>query len=121
MNKPSVLAIGVCCMALLWGAAAMAREKAADNYRTYCVQCHGLKGDGKGINIRDMSVQPRDHTDAKEMSARSDADIYKVIKEGGVAINKSVLMPPWSDVFSDEEIKDLVLYLRELCKCSYGK
>lgn len=106
---------------LAWSIAVSAAEKAADNYRTYCTQCHGVHGNGKGINVRDMSVQPRDHTDAKEMSARSDEDIYKVIKEGGVAINKSVLMPPWGDIFSDEEIRGLVAYLREICQCSYGK
>jgi hypothetical protein len=30
-------------------------------------------------------------------------------------------MPPWGDVFSDEEIHGLVAYLRKLCQCSYGK
>jgi cytochrome c oxidase cbb3-type subunit 3 len=100
--------------------AAPAKESAADNYRTYCVQCHGLDGNGKGVNIRDMSVQPRDHTDAKAMSGRSDEQIFKVIKEGGPSIDKSVLMPPWGDTFSDEEIRDLVTHLRGLCKCTFG-
>jgi cytochrome c oxidase cbb3-type subunit III len=108
--------------ALLLGASvqAQAGETAADNYRTYCVQCHGLEGNGQGVNIRDMSVIPRDHTDAKSMSTRSDDDLFKVIKEGGTSINKSILMPPWGATFSDEEIKDLVQHLRKLCKCSYG-
>ena len=96
------------------------KEQAEDIYKTYCTQCHGIQGNGKGINIRDMSVQPRDHTDAKAMAARSDQDLAKVIKEGGIAINKSVLMPPWGDVFSDEEVDDLVRYLRKLCNCAYG-
>jgi len=92
-------------------------ETAKDNYKTYCIQCHGLKGDGKGINVPDMSTQPRNHTDAKDMSSRTDAELFKVIKEGGQAINKSVQMPPWGDVLSDAEINDLVKYLHELCKC----
>jgi len=100
--------------------AATAKETAVDNYRTYCTQCHGKDGNGKGINIRDMSVQPRDHTDAKAMSGRSDDTIFKVIKEGGPSIDKSVLMPPWGDTFTDDEIHDLVAHLRMLCKCSYG-
>ena len=100
--------------------AAMAKESAADNYRTYCTQCHGKDGNGNGINSRDMSVQPRDHTDAKAMSGRSDDTLFKVIKEGGPSIEKSVLMPTWGDTLSDEEIRDLVAYLRQLCKCSYG-
>ena len=112
------------CAALLLGVGfalpAMGKEPVGDNYRTYCTQCHGKAGNGKGINIRDMSVQPRDHTDAKAMSGRSDDTIFKTIKEGGQSIDKSVLMPPWGDTFSDEEIRDLVAYLRQLCKCSYG-
>ncbi|KAF0191231.1 MAG: cytochrome C class I [Gammaproteobacteria bacterium] len=121
MNAYRLLGAGIGCAALLWAAAASATEKPEDNYRTYCVQCHGLQGDGKGINVRDMSVQPRDHTDAKEMAARSDEDLFKAIKEGGVAINKSMLMPGWADVLSDEEIRGLVAYLRELCQCTHGK
>jgi cytochrome c oxidase cbb3-type subunit 3 len=95
-------------------------ESGADLYRTYCAQCHGVKGDGMGINIRDMSVQPRDHTDATAMSARSDELLFKAVKEGGQSINKSVLMPPWDGVLSDDEIHRLIEFMRELCQCRYG-
>ncbi len=105
---------------LVFSLPSMAKETAQDNYRTYCVQCHGLIGNGKGINVRDMSVQPRDHTDAKAMSARSDDTLFKVIKEGGLSIDKSVLMPPWGDTLSDDEIRDMAQYLRTLCKCKFG-
>lgn len=111
------------CFAILLAAIsvqAQAKEAAADNYKAYCVQCHGLAGTGTGVNVRDMSVIPRDHTDAKAMSGRSDEMLFKAIKEGGTSISKSVLMPPWGATFSDEEIKDLVGYLRELCKCKFG-
>lgn len=101
-------------------ARAQAKESAADNYKAYCVQCHGVTGDGKGVNIRDMSVMPRDHTDAKAMSGRSDETLFKVTKEGGPAIDKSILMPPWDEPLSDEEIKDLVQHMRMLCKCKFG-
>ncbi|MBL4690579.1 MAG: cytochrome c [Rhodospirillales bacterium] len=98
-----------------------AAESARDKYNAYCVQCHGLQGNGMGLNIRDMSVQPRDHTDAKSMSGRSDEELFKVIKEGGLAISKSVLMPAWQGTLSDQEINDLVGFLRDLCKCKFGK
>lgn len=101
-------------------AQAQAKEAAADNYKAYCVQCHGMQGNGKGVNVRDMSVSPRDHTDAKTMSGRSDETLFKVIKEGGSSISKSILMPPWEGALSDEEIRDLVQHLRLLCKCKFG-
>jgi cytochrome c oxidase cbb3-type subunit 3 len=99
---------------------ANAKETAADNYKAYCVQCHGMAGNGKGVNIRDMSVLPRDHTDAKAMSGRSDEALHNVIEEGGTAISKSILMPPWEGAMTDEEINDMVQYLRTLCKCKFG-
>lgn len=97
---------------------AQAREAPADVYKAYCTQCHGMEGTGKGVNVRDMSVVPRDHTDAKSMSGRSDETIFKAIKEGGASVGKSVLMPPWESTLSDEEIQDLVQHLRMLCKCT---
>lgn len=84
-------------------------------YRIYCTQCHGIEGDGYGINVEDMEVLPRDHTDAKEMLTRTDQDLFKAIKHGGKAIDKSVLMPNWDANFSDEQIMSLVRYLRSVC------
>ena len=93
---------------------------ARDNYRTYCIQCHGASGSGGGVNTESMSVQPRDHTDAKGMSGLSDAKLKKAIAEGGLSVSKSVLMPPWRATFNDKELDALVKYLRKLCKCSEG-
>ncbi len=87
------------------------------NYDTYCAQCHGSQRNGKGINAPTMAVQPRDHSDGKAMGDLPDDQIFKAIKEGGIAVNKSVLMPTWGKVLSDEEIKEMVSYLREVCKC----
>ena len=122
MNNKAVLSIPVLLLPVLLAlipSLAMA-ESAKDNYHTYCIQCHGMRGDGMGVNIGEMSVQPRDHTDAKAMGGRSDDELFKVIKEGGLSISKSVLMPPWGGTFTDNEIHDLVKYLRTLCKCKFG-
>ena len=122
MNKHSLLFLGAITIwtlsPALTGTSMAASAK--DNYRTYCAQCHGIAGNGRGINVRDMSVQPRNHTDAEYMSQRSDDDLAKADKEGGLAIDKSVLMPPWGDTLSPSEIKDMVQYLRTLCHCKYN-
>lgn len=99
------------------GPAAAAPPDAARLYQTYCVQCHGSKGDGKGINAAHMSTQPRDHSDPKGMRNIPDDELYNAIRGGGLAVNKSVLMPAWSSVFDDTEIHALVGYLRDLCRC----
>jgi mono/diheme cytochrome c family protein len=99
-------------------ASAQSKEDPATHlYNTYCVQCHGLNRNGTGINKRDLSVQPRDHTDSKSMGDAPDEELEKAIREGGLAVNKSVLMPAWGQVLKPEEIKLLVQYLRTVCKC----
>ena len=122
MNKKSLFLLGCLVFWTLFPAMAgtSLAASAKDNYRTYCAQCHGIQGNGRGVNIRDMSVQPRNHTDASYMSQRSDEDLAKADREGGLAIDKSVLMPPWGDTLSPAEIKDMVQYLRTLCHCTYN-
>lgn len=85
-------------------------------YNTYCVQCHGINRDGNGINAAAMAVKPRDHTDTKAMGDTPDETLFKAIKGGGLAVSKSVLMPKWEGVLNDEEIKELVTYLRFVSK-----
>jgi cytochrome c oxidase cbb3-type subunit 3 len=86
-------------------------------YTMYCVQCHGVNKNGKGINTKDMAVQPRDHSDPKGMGDIPNAELFKAIKEGGLAVNKSVLMPAWGGVLTDSEITEMVAYLRQVCQC----
>lgn len=90
--------------------------KAVKLYDTYCVQCHGINRDGNGVNSRDMAVKPRDHTDSKAMGDTPDELLFKAIKSGGLSVSKSVLMPTWGGVLSDEEIHELVAYLRLISK-----
>jgi len=92
-------------------------ETVEDNYRLYCSQCHGLKGNGEGIDKPEMAVGPRDHTSAEEMSKLKDSDMYIAIAQGGTAVSKSAFMPPWEGVMTDTEIKEMVKYLRKLCDC----
>lgn len=106
--------------ALLSAAASVAAQEphagAIKNYNTYCVQCHGVNRDGNGINSRDMAVKPRDHTDTKAMADTPDETLFKSIKGGGLAVSKSVLMPKWEGVLNDDQIKEMVSYLRFVSK-----
>jgi mono/diheme cytochrome c family protein len=83
-------------------------------YQLFCSQCHGIKGNGKGINAPYLFVKPRDHTSFLEMSALTDDRLFAAIKFGGSAVNKSSLMPAWGATLKDSEIQMLVDYLRVL-------
>lgn len=115
MSK-AALSLALAILALPLSARA-GEETGEQLYAMYCTQCHGVNGDGRGVNAANMDVLPRSHIDPVEMGARQDADLFKVIKEGGKAINKSVLMPAWGHNLDDEQITKLVRHLRELCNC----
>lgn len=125
------MSVGLAAAALVAFASAMpggvaladeARLSAAkQNYETYCVQCHGLRRNGTGVNAPHMSVKPRDHTDPKAMGDLPDDQVFRAIKEGGLANNRSVLMPAFASVLTDEEIGGMVAYLRQVCKCGPSK
>lgn len=109
------LALLLSC-ALLPTRAAEPNPKAVKLYDTYCVQCHGVNRYGNGINSAAMAVKPRDHTDTKAMGDTPDETLFKAIKGGGLAVSKSVLMPKWEGVLNDEQINELVTYLRFVSK-----
>lgn len=120
MKRVFVLAIGLALAAATPAASGRAESFDAEHaYNTYCVQCHGLHRNGTGINVPALSVKPRDHTDTKAMGDMPDEEIFNAIKSGGLAVNKSVLMPAWGGVLNDDEIKAMVAYLRTVCKCGH--
>ncbi len=83
-------------------------------YREWCAQCHGYEGDGKGYAENFSFPKPRDFTIGvyKFKTTVSgmpplDEDIIRSIREG----LHGTTMPGWKR-FSDEEIRDLVAYLK---------
>lgn len=98
--------------AFAWGAGDAAKGKAM--YDQFCAACHGTSGKGDGPAAAALNPRPRDHTDAKYMATLKDQDIIKVTKEGGAAVGKSPLMPPWGGQFTDQQIQDLVAHIRSL-------
>jgi mono/diheme cytochrome c family protein len=83
-------------------------------YQFYCAACHGMRGNGDGINAKNLSIPPRRHSNASYMANLSDVYLSRVIKEGGTSQGLSPLMPPWGGVLSDKEILNLIAFLRIL-------
>jgi mono/diheme cytochrome c family protein len=53
-------------------------------YQLYCSQCHGIRGNGKGIRAV-ILLAGRDHTSADEMGMLTDERLFAAIKFGGRA------------------------------------
>jgi mono/diheme cytochrome c family protein len=83
-------------------------------YRENCAPCHGESGKGDGAGARSLPVRPADHTNPAVMNARTDAFLRDVIAKGGNALGLSSFMPAWQGIFKDDEIQDLVGYIRSL-------
>jgi mono/diheme cytochrome c family protein len=86
-------------------------------YQWYCAQCHGIEGKGDGVNAHLLTVRPRNHTEAEYLESRSDDELFRAIKLGGVAVGRAPCMPKWGHTLDDDTIHGLVLYVRELCQC----
>ena len=89
-------------------------EEGRAHYALYCATCHGATGRGDGLVAASLDPKPANHADAAYMGALSDEHIFRVIKEGGPAVGKSPLMAAWGGTLSDEQIRDLVAFIRTL-------
>jgi len=96
------------------GAGAGDAVAGAELYATYCSSCHGPRGEGDGPLAASLEPKPANHRDAAYMRSLSDAHLFQVVKEGGAAVGKSPLMAPWGGTLSDEQIRDVVAYVRTL-------
>lgn len=92
-------------------------EEIKATYQWYCAQCHGVEGKADGINARLLTVMPRNHTEPEYLETRTDDELFRAIKLGGVAVGRAPCMPKWGHTLDDETIHGLVLYIRELCHC----
>ena len=92
-------------------------EETRQVYQWYCSQCHGVKGQGDGVNAPHLVVPPRDHTKAAYLETRSNQQLFEAIKLGGLAVGRAPCMPAWGSTLDDKTIWSLVGYIRDLCNC----
>ncbi|MCB9758451.1 MAG: c-type cytochrome [Alphaproteobacteria bacterium] len=85
-------------------------------FKTTCAPCHGEGGAGDGAAAAALNPKPANFNDPAFWAERDDAHIHKVIKEGGASVGKSPLMAPWGGQFNDEQIDQLVAYLKTTFK-----
>jgi len=125
-NAPAVLVSGLGLMLMLSGLAPLSAQEALvggvhgtaaagkEQYRRYCLGCHGQAGDGNGENAQWIEPKPRDFTTAT-FKCRStptgtlptDDDLYHSVTRGFVNTN----MPPWAPLTRQTRV-DLVAYIK---------
>jgi cytochrome c553 len=95
-------------VALLVGAGTLQADVAA-NWKKNCAMCHGQ--DGKGQTKMGKKSGAKDYTDAKVQEGFTDEEAFTVTKDGIKKDGKTV-MKPYSTKLSDDEIKELVAFIR---------
>ena len=53
------------------------------------------------------------------MNALSNEHLFKVVKYGGASVGKSALMAPWGGTLDDDQIRDVMAFVRSLAVPPY--
>jgi mono/diheme cytochrome c family protein len=97
------------------GATANGDPKAgAEVHKENCAKCHGPGGKGDGPAGKLLKTKPADWTDRSKMSKISDDELFNVIQKGGGAVGKSKLMPAFAEKLSDDQIRNVIAFIRSL-------
>ena len=82
-----------------------------ETYRKSCAPCHGIKAEGGSGN--DLIPASPDLTDEMWDHGSTDGAIFDNIKNG---VAPDFNMTPWKDQLKDDEIWNVVNYLRSIAK-----
>jgi len=80
------------------------------NFTSYCMVCRGLDGQNTGVPFADKMAPPVPPLSSSAVQAYSDGQLHWIIQNGIFPSG----MPASRDVFRDEEIWQMVLYIRHL-------
>jgi mono/diheme cytochrome c family protein len=78
-------------------------------YQRYCTGCHGAHGRGGGKNFMPHvgALTRKGYTELLE-----DSYLQAIVAEGGVAFGKSAYMPSFKTTLSNQDIADVIAYIR---------
>ena len=79
-------------------------------YANYCVTCHGINADGNGRAARLYTPRPAN----LRASDKNDAYLGLIVRLGGEKMGRSPKMPPWGEELTDEQIRDVVSFVRSV-------
>lgn len=79
-------------------------------FTNYCVTCHGVTADGNGRAARLYDPRPAN----LRTTDKNDAYVELIVRRGGEALGRSAKMPPWGDELTDEQVRDLVVFVRSI-------
>ena len=88
-------------------------EQASELYAQRCANCHGSKGDGKGVMASKLNPPPRNLRSYAWFKKTTPKYLKRVILGGGSAIGKSLLMPANPDLRNKPKLVEALIYYLE--------
>ena len=119
MKRGGVMGCAAILAVLLVVGAALAKgdpAKGKASYDQLCASCHGASGKGDGPAAAALNPKPKDLVDKGYVKGLKDDYIKKLVKEGGQAVGKSPMMPPMGGALKDDDIENVIAYLRSIAK-----
>lgn len=97
-----------------WPQGDPAQGKASYDY--LCATCHGSSGRGDGPAAASLVPRPTDLQNKRNTDWLKDDYLRELIKEGGLAVGLSPLMPALGGALNDDEVENVIGYVRSLAK-----
>jgi mono/diheme cytochrome c family protein len=90
-------------------------------YRQGCIVCHGETGRGAPQNLTEFKRPGTfpDFTACSQTTPEPNANWKAVILHGGPTRGFSTIMPAFGDLLSNDQVDDLIAYLRGFCANSH--
>jgi cytochrome c oxidase cbb3-type subunit III len=86
----------------------------------YCERCHNPESTRERVsNYDNLEVKPHPFSEGEALNKMSDADLTAIINQGGLALNRSPLMPPYGYTLSKTEIQALIAFIRAVSDPPY--
>jgi len=83
-------------------------------YYVYCIACHGWTLQGDGPNAVELNPRPRTLIKGSYMGKKTNLELFTVIKGGGASVDLSSSMPSWGNVLQDQDIWNVVAWIRAM-------
>jgi mono/diheme cytochrome c family protein len=85
-----------------------------------CVWCHADATPAGPSNRSNVTPTPPLMNDGAALNKESDQTLRNAIALGGSALGKSAMMPPYGRTLSEEDITDLVAFIRAVAQPPYS-
>ena len=120
MTSPLNLKLGAAMAVLFYFTASAADHAGPGNpqagkavFTQNCAVCHGATGKGDGAAAAGLNPKPANFADPARQAAMTEARQLHIVNAGGASEKLSPTMPPFGDALTDQQIRDVVAYVRD--------